>query len=101
LRHMYELRGAVESLAARLAAAQRADVTNLENAFRKMQVATARGNVSEMIDGDLEFHMELCRVSNNPYLIEAGRRLLLPIFSFCSDPNDHERQGDNHLEWGS
>ena len=81
LRHMYELRRAVESLAARLAAAQRAGVTNLENAFRKMQAATARRSVKEMIARDLEFHMELCRVSNNPYLIEAGRRLLLPTFA--------------------
>jgi DNA-binding GntR family transcriptional regulator len=81
--HIYELRGAIESLAARLAAAQHADVTNLENAFRKMQDATTSGNVREMIDGDLEFHMELCRISNNPYLVEFGRRLLLPIFSFA------------------
>jgi DNA-binding GntR family transcriptional regulator len=77
---VYELRRAVESLAARLAAAQRADVTNLENAFCKMQAATARRNVREMIAADLEFNMELCRVS---IILISSKRAV----GYCSQPS--------------
>ncbi len=64
---LYELRGAIEGLAARLAAAAQPDLTALQ---------------ATVLDSDLRFHLELCKISGNTYLLEHARRILLPFFAF-------------------
>ena len=80
--HLYDLRGVVEGLAARLAAALQSNLGNLQTAVQKMREAAAAGNREQLMDFDLEFHLELCRLSQNPYIIEHARRILLPFFAF-------------------
>jgi DNA-binding GntR family transcriptional regulator len=80
--HLYDLRGAIEGLAARLAAAAQADFTNLQTAVRHMRKSALAGDRERLVDCDLEFHLELCRLSQNPYVIEQARRILLPFFAF-------------------
>jgi DNA-binding GntR family transcriptional regulator len=79
---LYALRGALEGLAARLAAEKRPDVSALEDAIKKMRWAARKGRCEEMLDGDLNFHLELCRLSGNSKLLEHARRILLPFFAF-------------------
>ena len=79
---IYEIRGALEGLAARLLASRSEDVQPLEEALEKMRRAWKRGRVAELVDADLRFHLELCRLSNNSYLLEHARRVLLPLFAF-------------------
>lgn len=79
---LYALRGAIEGLAARLAAAREPDTSNLERAINKMRQAAKKNRCQELLDGDLEFHLELCRLSGNSYLLEHARRILLPFFAF-------------------
>jgi len=80
---IYEMRGALEGLAARLLASQSNDVGTLEQALRMMRRAWKEKRPAELIDADLKFHLELCRLSNNPYLFEHARKLLLPVFAFA------------------
>jgi DNA-binding GntR family transcriptional regulator len=79
---IYEIRGALEGLAARLLASRSEDIQQLEEALEKMRRAWKQGRAGELIDADLRFHLELCRLSNNSYLFEHARRVLLPLFAF-------------------
>jgi len=80
---IYEMRGALEGLAARLLASQTNDVGPLEQALEMMRRAWKEKRPAELIDADLKFHLELCRLSNNPYLFDHARKLLLPVFAFA------------------
>ena len=80
---LYELRGAVEGLAARLAAARRADVANLQETVDAMRRASKKNRTADLVDADREFHLELCRISGNPHLVEHASRVLLPFFAFA------------------
>ena len=79
---LYELRGAMEGLAARLAGARRADVARLQEAIDAMRRASKRNRTADLVDADREFHLELCRLSGNPHLVEHASRVLLPFFAF-------------------
>ena len=80
---LYDLRGALEGLAARLAAAQHADVASLQEAVDAMRRASKRSLTADLVDADREFHLELCRLSGNPHLVEHAGRVLLPFFAFA------------------
>ena len=79
---IYEVRGALEGLAAQLAAAAGADLTGLEAALARMERGMQRNDVKELVDADLDFHLALAEVSGNPVLIELLNRLLHPLFGF-------------------
>ena len=82
VRRQYELRGALEGLAGRLAAEQRSDTAALQKAVDSMRHSAKRNRAPELLDADLAFHLELCRLSGNEYLLEHARRILLPFFAF-------------------
>ncbi len=79
---LYELRGAIEGLAARLAAAAQPDLTALQATVDAMRQSAITGSFDGLLDSDLRFHLELCKISGNPYLLEHARRILLPFFAF-------------------
>ncbi len=79
---IYEVRGALEGLAARLLATRTHDVKPLELALETMRRASKEKRPAELIDADLKFHLELCRLSNNSYVFDHARRVLLPLFAF-------------------
>jgi len=79
---IYEMRGALEGLAARLLATRPHDTQSLELALEMMRRASKRARAAELIDADLKFHLELCRLSNNSYLFDHARKVLLPLFAF-------------------
>jgi DNA-binding GntR family transcriptional regulator len=79
---LYELRGAIEGLAARLAAAAQPDFSPIQSAVDGMREAAGRGMLEGVLDQDLQFHLELCRASGNSYILEYGRKILLPFFAF-------------------
>jgi len=79
---IYEMRGALEGLAARLLASRTEDVQPLEAALEMMRRAWKQGRAAELIDADLRFHLELCRLSNNTYVLEHASKVLLPLFAF-------------------
>lgn len=79
---MYQLRGAIEGLAARLAAEARPDLKELQAAVEGMRRSASAGDLEALLDCDSRFHLELCRLSGNPHLVEHARRILLPFFAF-------------------
>ncbi len=80
--HIYQLRGAMEGLAARLTAQSKQDLTVLQATMDGMREAARTGNREGLLDCDLRYHLALCELSRNPYLIEQARRLLVPLFAF-------------------
>jgi DNA-binding GntR family transcriptional regulator len=80
--NIYELRGAIEGLAARLAAQSRQDVNVLQATMDTMRDSARTGDREGLIDCDLLYHLALCELSHNPYLIEHARRILVPLFAF-------------------
>jgi len=82
--HLFEMRAALEGLAARLAVTNNADIGRLERALEQLRSATRAGRAKEVLDADRQFHLELCELSGNPYLQQHARRVLLPFFAFAS-----------------
>ena len=80
--HIYELRGAIEGLAARLAVATQPNLKVLQATVDVMRESASAGNLDGLLDCDSLYHLELCELSRNPYLIEHARRILLPFFAF-------------------
>jgi DNA-binding GntR family transcriptional regulator len=80
--HIYKLRGAVEGLAARLAAETKPNLNVLQATMDVMRESASAGNCEGLLDCDLLYHLELCELSGNPYVIQHARRILLPFFAF-------------------
>lgn len=47
-----------------------------------MRHAAKTDQAPQLVDADLAFHLELCRLSANEYLVEHARRILMPLFAF-------------------
>jgi DNA-binding GntR family transcriptional regulator len=78
---IYQLRGAIEGLAARLAAEKQSSLKVLQATVDVMRESAGNGNLDALLDCDSLFHLELCELSGNPYLVEHARRILLPFFA--------------------
>ncbi len=76
------VRAVLEGLAARLVAQQAADFVPMEEALEAMERAAGEGDMKTLIESDFAFHMSLCEMSANAHLIEAARRILVPLFAF-------------------
>src|ERR1700758_482051 len=63
--HMFEVRGVLEGLAARLLTQRNVQVGPLEEALETMRQALEENRPENMLDADLRFHLELCRLSGN------------------------------------
>lgn len=79
---LYELRGALEGLAARLAVQMRPDLSKIQSAVDNMRRAANENNCEALLQFDLQFHLWLCELSGNPFIVEQSRRLLVPFFAF-------------------
>jgi DNA-binding GntR family transcriptional regulator len=79
---LYELRGALEGLSARLAVQMRPDLSKIQSVVDSMRRAANEGNCEALLQYDLQFHLELCELSGNPFIIEQSRRILVPFFAF-------------------
>jgi len=80
---MFQLRSALEGLAARIIAQRASDLGSVEEALARMRQALKDDQPEDMLDADLRFHLELCRLSGNCYLLEHARKILLPLFAFA------------------
>jgi DNA-binding GntR family transcriptional regulator len=68
--HLYEVRGALDALAARLAAQRRADIP--QSLIDAGRAAAAGANVRELIDADTAFHRTIYEASGNPFIVESA-----------------------------
>jgi len=82
IRQIYQLRAAMEGLAARLAAQHKANLTPMEEALQLMREAAQHEDLTAYYLHDLQFHVELCNCSGNRFLADQGRSLLHKLFAF-------------------
>jgi DNA-binding GntR family transcriptional regulator len=70
VKHVYEMRTAVEGMACRLAASQRADIARKQGPalIEAGTKAVASGSVARMIAADIRFHEFLYALSGNPLI---------------------------------
>ena len=80
--HIYQVRGALEGLAARTIAERKLPVDDLEAALGNIQEAVASGRLNDVVESIQEFHILLLEKSGNPVLREHGARLMLPLYAF-------------------
>src|SRR5882724_1580055 len=71
---LYQMRTAVEGLAANLAASAQPDFTQLQSKVDGMRKAAKGKTAGGMLDYDLQFHLELCRLSGNKHLFDYAQR---------------------------
>ena len=97
IRQIYQLRAAMEGLAARLAAQRKADLTPMQEALDRMREAADKEDLTAFYIHDLEFHIALCHASGNRFLGDHVRGLLIKLFAFYVMRLQPVR--DNRLYW--
>jgi len=68
---IYEVRAAIEPLATRLVARERADVSPLDDRLDELKAAVAAGDASGAAMAEFGLHEELCRLSGNVQTYDA------------------------------
>ncbi len=66
--HLYQVRGALDALAARLAAQNRANIPAM--LIERGRKAAAGTDVNALIDADMAFHKAIYEASSNPLIVE-------------------------------
>jgi DNA-binding GntR family transcriptional regulator len=98
IRHVYQVRGALDALAARLAAQRqfRIDPSLLQSG----RLAARGDNVAAMIDADLAFHVALYRAAGNPLIEETAqlhwRHLKRVMGAVLQQARQREQVWDEH-----
>lgn len=72
IRNVYEVRGVLEGLAARLAALAGAKIDPAQ--IERGRAALARGQFTALIDADMAFHNAVYAASGNPLIAESASR---------------------------
>jgi len=80
--HIYEVRGALEGLAARIIAERRLPVDDLEAALASLREATEHNDIRKVVERVQHFHLRLLEKPGNPFLQEHSRRLIVPLYAF-------------------
>jgi DNA-binding GntR family transcriptional regulator len=82
IQHIYEVRAALESLAARLVATLRPDLSPLDLMIADMNSSVQCRNMRSYFERVVAFHLLLCEKSGNRFIVEHTRRLIVPLLAF-------------------
>jgi DNA-binding GntR family transcriptional regulator len=80
--HIYQVRGALEGLAARIVAQRNLPLEDLEAALHGIEEAVKKNDLRKVVESVQHFHVHLLEKSGNPVLEEYGRRLVVPLYAF-------------------
>ncbi len=80
--HSYELRAVLEGYAARIVAQKKVHLGELEQTLSDMRSAIECHNLKAFYERDLRFHMLLAEKTGNAMLVQALKRIMLPLFAF-------------------
>jgi DNA-binding GntR family transcriptional regulator len=80
--HTYQVRGALEGLAARIIVEQKSPIADLEDAMIELRRAVEGNDVRRVIGRVQGFHVRLLEKPGNPFLLENGLRLIVPLYAF-------------------
>jgi DNA-binding GntR family transcriptional regulator len=80
--HIYEVRGALEGLAARIIVERKLPLDDLEAALAALQEAVEQNDIRKVVERVQYFHLRLLEKPGNPFLQEHSRRLIVPLYAF-------------------
>jgi DNA-binding GntR family transcriptional regulator len=80
--HSYELRAVLEGYAARIVAQKKVPLGELEQTLSDMRSAIDCRNLRAFYERDLQFHLLLAENTGNAMLVQALKRIILPLFAF-------------------
>jgi DNA-binding GntR family transcriptional regulator len=80
--HIYQVRGALEGLAARIVVQRSLPLDDLEAALKGIQEAVQKNDLRKVVESVQHFHIHLLEKPGNPVLEEHGRRLVVPLYAF-------------------
>lgn len=88
---LYQVRGALDGLAARLAAARRASVAPLVTLLARGTTASDSGTLDDLVEADAAFHQGLYEASGNPAIAEVANgvwpHVLRSMRAVLNDPD--------------
>lgn len=79
---IYQVRGAIEGLAAQLACVNASELSALDQACDGMSRAAEKGDMKSLLQHDFDFHAALLMAAGNRLLVEIGFKLIAPLFAF-------------------
>lgn len=84
VRRIFALRVELEAVAIEWAKAHttEVDLAYLRETIRRMEEAAKIPDLPQFYDSDLAFHRKIWSLSDNPYLVDALERLVVPLFAF-------------------
>ena len=97
---IYNVRVAIEPIAARLAVRHGVDVDRLEEILRRMRKAAEAGDVPTVSAMESAFHLEICEASRNQHLLDCYRmiqsrvRMALSLDNLANE--DYSSIADRH-----
>jgi len=80
--HIYQVRGALEGLAARIVAQRGMPLDDLERALQRIQEAVQNDDLRKVVESVQHFHIRLLEKPGNSVLEEHGRRIVVPLYAF-------------------
>lgn len=85
VRHLYELRVELETVALKRAKqyVTPADIEQLRGLVDELVESGAEGNPRKFLERDLAFHSRYWELSGNPFLADTLKRLMAPLFVFA------------------
>jgi DNA-binding GntR family transcriptional regulator len=80
--NIYELRAVLEGYSARIVAQKKGPLGELEQTLSDMRSAIECHNIEAFYERDLQFHLLLAEKTGNGMLVQALKRIILPLFAF-------------------
>jgi len=80
--HSYEIRAVLEGYCARIVAQKKVDLSELEQSLSDMRSAIECRNFNAFYERDLQFHLLLAEKTGNGMVVQALKRIILPLFAF-------------------
>jgi len=91
--HSYELRAVLEGYCARIVAQNKTDLSELEQTLADMRAAAACHNINAFYERDLRFHLLMAEMTGNRVLVQALRRIIVPLFAFVVVNTERTQKG--------
>lgn len=91
--HSYELRAVLEGYCARIVAQNKVDLSELEQTLADMRAAAACHNINAFYERDLRFHLLMAEMTGNRMLVQALRRIIVPLFAFVVVNTERTQKG--------
>ncbi len=97
IRHLYELRSAIEELAIRKVVERReaVDLEPLRACVAEMRRMARNGDLRRLVEAEVAFHRILCELSGNPYVIKVNGMLTAQMrLALTIDNSNYEDMAD-------